>query len=335
MIDYVHMKASIAIPPKLFLTQYWHTGYTDNGEAYYWHAKRGASLHYYPSSSTFCISGKIITLLYNTQVLNPDDLYGTRTDIFLEDINTYLNSLFARPVIDIATFLVSRIDYCFNVQTPYVAEYIRFFNRAFKSTNRGTRTNHVEEYGLDGSVYIKTRADYKNNERRNYVVNFYDKTARLNYQRAGGEHISQEDFRNAENILRLEVQCGFRYINEICKKNCIGKTFAELLSYPIALKSISSVYERVFHCKCDCHYYRYRDAKNTIPRRYRAALKTLEIASMNNSILGTKHIQGRKVISEHGIYPYHFIKKTLPISMLPNPIALIEAKLKELEEAGQ
>ena len=56
-------------------------------------------------------------------------------DEFLDAVNDRLNDLFMEPVIDLREFVVTRIDYCFNVETPYVQDYLAFLGRAFQKTD--------------------------------------------------------------------------------------------------------------------------------------------------------------------------------------------------------
>ena len=171
MIDYVKLSHPIALSPKLFSRMKWKYLKTDDGQPYYLRTIRGVKLRYYELSQCFTISGKILMLLHDSQVQNMDDIYGARTDLFLEELNEALNKLFPSPVLDIRDFKVTKIDYCFNVETPYVRTYLRFLEKAFRMTGTG-KVNFTQEYNLDGSVYVKTQADYRDNTNKNYTLNF-------------------------------------------------------------------------------------------------------------------------------------------------------------------
>lgn len=156
-------------------------------------------------------------MLHDTQVFNVDDIYGNDVKNFVCEINEYIAGLASVSGPDICNFQVSRVDYCFNIWTPHVKAYLDVMNAGFKLSNNGTRINYVQEKKLSGSVYVKTKRDYKDNTRRNYVLNYYDKKNRLEYLQKRKLRIYQPDWARAENILRLEVQCGFQFIKELCK----------------------------------------------------------------------------------------------------------------------
>ena len=201
MIDYVHLKECIFIPEEYFKIDLWKKGSLHDGAAVYYHRKRGCCIYYYPDNYRITVRGKLMMLLEDSEVLNPDDIYGLDISQFIEDINAYLNGLFIEPLLDISVFHVLRIDYCFNVSTPYVKEYIDFMNKAFSMAGNGSRINYVHEKGLDGSIYVKTKSDYTKNQRRNYVLNFYNKSDRLRCQRSRNHRVAQNDFKYAQDMV--------------------------------------------------------------------------------------------------------------------------------------
>ena len=330
MIDFVHLSAIIQIPFEYFLEGAWYYGSDHYGYMNLWRNQNGVKLRYYPATNTFTITGTILKLLYDTQVLNVDDLYQADIEQFITDINDVLNDLFTIPVLDIRSFTVKRIDYCFNIQTPYVTEYLSFLTKAFQRCDRGARKNFAQEMQKFGSVYIKTRSDYENDERRNYVLNYYDKEDRLTHLYEKGRHVAEADFQHARGILRLEVQCGFQFVRAICEKMRIGKTFAEMFSYDVAYCAHEICYSRVFHCDATQDFYKYEAAKKLIPRRNEAARTTLQLSAMHRSIVDQSYTYGRKVIQQAGIYPYCFLDKHGSVEVLVNPLKLILGKLQAM-----
>ena len=113
-------------------------------------------------------------------------------------------------------------------------------------SNTGSRVNYPEEKGLSGSSYIKTKVDYQVNELRNYVLNFYDKYDRLEFLRRRGMRIAEDDWELARDVLRLEVQCGYVFIKELCEKLNISRAFGDLLSYEVAYYAEAMIYRWVF-----------------------------------------------------------------------------------------
>lgn len=329
MIDSVKLSKDIFIPETYLRPGLWHSYILKDGSDIRVHHYNGVWFCYYPESGRLKISGKLMKLLENTEVLNVDDIYGLDLPQFIDDLNAYINSLFTVPIIDVSTFRVSRIDYCFNVKTDYVKEYLDFLNNAFRLTDTGQRTNYVQEKNLKGSVYIKTKSDYNHNERRNYVLNFYDKADRLKYLHDRKYKIPVQDFEFAQDILRLEVQCGFLFIKRLCKKYRIQPLFGNLLDYEIAYYAEKSIYKLIFRSDDTQDYYTYSEAKKRLPRS-EAAARTLRTASQGHKIIGSKYNYGRELIKKAGVFPFCFLPRDGKLTMLENPLNLIQRKLEDI-----
>lgn len=331
MIDYVHLACDAHIHRKQLRQTRWYEAVINNSEVTYVHEHRGVRIRYYPDRKRIAIKGKILMLLHDTRVWNVDDLYGADVELFVAEINNYLNGLFTRPMLDIRWFEVKRIDYCFNVKTAHVKDYLGFLSMAFERMNRGKRVNFTREKNLEGSVYVKTKSDYDENERRNYVLNFYDKTDRLLKQQADGTRIKPEDFEAAKDVLRLEVQCGYQLIKQLCERLNIVNLFGCLFDYGVAVVAEEQVYCRVFGCGWEQDFYSYDAVKQLIPARSNAAKSTLYSAATNHSIRGEKYARGRRIIKEAGIYPFCFLPRECGIERLENPLKLIRRKLEAID----
>lgn len=323
MIDYVSLHAVVHIPKKNFSPLVWSFVERDTGN-YYFKKIGTVTLRYFPETQRFLITGKLITLFYDTQVLNVDDIYGHDTDRFVSEANEYLSQL-AGIRIDVRTFTASRIDYCFNVETPFVQAYLDLLNHAFKTTDTGQRRNFSIEHKTPGSVYIKTASDYRRNTRTNYTLNFYDKTDWIANQRKRGNHISTEDDDFAKDILRLEVQAGYVLLNSISRTHNMDRTFGNLFSYEIAFETISSVYKRIFHSDMSLDYYTYQTAKQLISSP--KARQVLELAAEHHPISSTAYRYAVTLIKNKGIFPYAFLPAGFDVDCLPNPLALIDDKI--------
>ena len=334
MIDFIHLRTENFIPVEALKPEYWQKRELKDGTVYWLHKYREASLLYYPQTEKWSIKGKILTWLHDTQVANVDDLYGTDLKGFVNEINEYLQSLVEASMVDILEWETYRIDYCFNVKTPYVSEYLNVMNEGFRMSNTGTRVNYPEERGLSGSSYIKTKGDYKVNELRNYVLNFYDKYDRLEYLRRRGFPIAPDDWELARNVLRLEVQCGYVFIKELCEKLNIGRAFGNLLSYEVACTAEAWIYRRVFKAEADQDYFAYQTAKKLLSNQ-RKALDVLERSAEHHRIVDGKYGYGRKQIQKAGIYPFAFLKKGIGVEVLPNPLKLILGKLVAIGAVGE
>lgn len=325
MIDYIHLFTSVFIPDNAFFPDLWQRVTSRDGTPFFFHRRHSVSILYNIRTTSLSISGKIITLLHDTQVSNPDDIYGLHFSYFVSEINDYLQSLTTTPFPDILSFQTTRIDYCFNIRTPYVREYLDVMNAGFRALHSTTRLNHTQENHLTGSAYIKTKADYKENTLRNYVLNYYDKYDRLEFLRRQGRRITQADWELARNILRLEVQCGFQFIKELCKKLSITRTFDDMLSYEVAYLAHAMIYGRIFKADASQDFYTYAAAKKLLKNP--TAKKVLETSSEHHPITSSKYAYGRKMIQDAGIYPFAFLKKRSEVEVLENPLKLIQGKL--------
>lgn len=328
MIDFVHLKATYYVSETALISEWWRETESETGDRVFYHHQRGVVISYRPETGRWNIAGKLIALIYDTRVLNVDDVYGTDLQEFIYDINTYLQSLLTVPMLDVSDFEVLRIDYCFNICTPYVGEYLDVLCRAFKQTNTGNRINFTQEHRIEGSVYIKTKGDYKANTRRNYVLNYYDKSSRLEYQRMKGLRISPEDWKWAENVLRLEVQCGFQFIKKLCAKLSCSRCLGDLLTYQAAFYAHANIYAYVFKADFTQDFYSYQAAKRLLKNK--SALKVLERSAEHHRIAGSQFARGQKIIRETGIYPFAFVQKMAGVEVLENPLRLIWNKMVEI-----
>ena len=183
---------------------------------------------------------------------------------------------------------------------------------------------------LNGSVYIKTKHDYAHNERRNYVLNYYNKSDWLEKQRMAHRktHPSDSDF--ATNVLRMEVQCGYQFIKQICQEYHIPNRFELFLSYEIALWAEETIYNRIFReGSSELDFFTYEEAKKRL--RSESAKKALLAASQGKRIIGSAFDYGRKLIRRAGFFPFCFLPRKEAVRMLPSPIQLLREKCKQVQ----
>ena len=324
MIDYVSMNKILPIQKSTFKPSKWHREVSGEGD-YYWYHFRGVTVRYYFETQRLLIMGKLITLLHDTQVQNFDDVYGGETELFLDEVNACINDLFTQPVVDVREFSVTRIDYCFNVDTPFVRDYLVFLRRAFQMVNTGAKTDFAAKNGLNGSVYIKNSSEYAKNSRYNYTLNVYDKLDRLHYQQGQKQNISAADLALAENTLRVEVQASHNLIKSICRHFGMEKTFSCLFRYPVAMYAIESVFKRVFRMDRTMDFYTYQEAKTRV-KAGSAAGKALYSLATNHNVSGEEYAYKCKQVGKAGIYPYCLLPKGSSEAILKNPITLIYEK---------
>ena len=141
-----------------------------------------------------------------------------------------------------------------------------------------------------------------------------------------GTQIPAADWQWATNILRLEVQCGYVFIKELCEKLNISRAFGDLLSYRMAYYAEAMIYRRVFKADADQDYFAYQTAKKRLGKQ-RKALEVLERSAEHHQITDSKYTYGRKQIQDAGVYPFAFLKKGSGVEVLPNPLKLILGKV--------
>lgn len=334
MIDYIRVYREIQLRPEDFVPELWHERTLPDGTEYLWTARDRVIVRYYRNRNRLMIHGKILRLVCRTDVQNFDDIYGNLTEEFMDEVNDQLNSLFVEPKVDIREFIVTRMDYCFNVDTPYVKEYILALQQAFQSVTAGNRIDFTAVYRKYGSVYIKPAGEFRDNARRNYVLNIYDKYDWVQNKKAEGWPISMVDEMVAMNILRVEVQASYAQIKSICKNLGISRDFRSMFCLPVALWAVNDVFRKVYRSDSRCDFFTYvaaRDlvhhqAKKVFKTRLSAEEKLLRSIATKHRATGRQYDYGRKKLAEKGIYPFWLLPKDSPVPLLENPVKLVQRK---------
>ncbi|WP_040191080.1 hypothetical protein, partial [Clostridium culturomicium] len=146
-----------------------------------------------------------------TITLNPVKLLrGNKLDVIELDRVEEFKELFDEEVKKIHESLprldywvINRIDYAININTPYVKEYIKLFQRADKPRSfKELYCSHAKiRKQKEGSFYLYNDS---------VAINFYDKES---------ERLSQNfNLDGAKDLLRLEVQCKKPKTNSIKTK---------------------------------------------------------------------------------------------------------------------
>jgi len=330
MIDSVTLNLVISIPDGDLNPTKWHRWVRDNGEVVYVHQHNQVKIKYFQVSQCLRITGKILRLVEQSNIKNVDDVYGMNLDGFTSDINFYINSLFYRTRVDIRMFSVTRMDYCFNVKTPYVESYVDLLSKAFRAVNNGSRKNFTAERGLHGSVYIKTRSEYMNNSKKYYALNFYNKEDWLNKKKQSGVRFSESDLAFVKDVLRLEVQVYSAQLSNIANKLGVERTFENFFSFEVALYVIGSAYKKIFGADESCDFYKYSFAKQaTLTEKGK---RLLELSAEHHGINNSENRYQITKIKKLGIYPYCFLPKEFELDVLENPVSLIRSKIDDIEK---
>lgn len=173
-----------------------------------------------------------------TITLNPLKLIGiNKLDVLKMEQLQEVRKSFDKEVQKIHTslpkldyWIVNRIDYAININTPYVEEYIKLFQRADKPRSfkelycNRSKTRKQRE----GSFYLFNDS---------VAINFYDKES---------ERLSQNFNKDgAKNLLRLEIQCKKPKTNTIKTKNKFDSGHLEhYLSQEISCQQIRYYYAK-------------------------------------------------------------------------------------------
>lgn len=136
-------------------------------------------------------------------------------DLTEQAFNWYIHNL-NEEGLNLPTFKhwkTNRIDYCINVKTPYVKEYINLMQKGdipYFLRLPYNKKNHKSQH-KPGSVYLiaKSRDSRKTvNKTGSQTYNFYDKyDQKFNESKQKNKYVSEQELAQAKGILRLEVQC--------------------------------------------------------------------------------------------------------------------------------
>lgn len=342
MIDTIRFKTQLS--SHNIRVDKWNISITDDGEIFYQTFIKTVRIAYYPSTKSLLICGRLVGVYSFDRISNFDDLFSDRWELinFFSEFNEMLNELLIGIKIDIQKLPITRIDYCFNIYTDKVSEYIELFNMCYKLNANGKFSkyiNHADYHDLDkkSSFYLKTKGDYKNNTRKGYVINFYNKQNQLINKRAkqiekrGFSNISLEQIKSSKNILRLEIQVGYNLLKKICNDYNITpdkKNLYNLFDINIA-KYIFNYKIKYLFTLCD--FYSYPKVKEIlIGNGYKKCSKIFDY------ILKISHCRNYKVskrytdiLVQNGIYPYIFIPRKWNIDKLDNPYKLIKRKISD------
>lgn len=167
---------------------------------------------------------KVIYRESSIDIYKPSD-YSLFQDRFNEEIRSF--KLPFLPPLD--GWKAHRVDFTYNIKTPYVKEYIRLMH---KSDLRGftiKRDQHGHRAMKPGSLYINNSA---------VTLNFYDKEDEMQKAEGGSRH-TPEEISQAKDILRIEVQAGRDKLSNIKRKQeFTSKQISEFMSSPAAAEKL-------------------------------------------------------------------------------------------------
>ena len=340
MID--NIRIIIPVKEKNIDVSNWNVVVDDNClQLYYYIFIRRIRIAYYPSSENLLIGGKITGIDNYGNVRNLDDIFCLRIELekFFEDFNSKINKYIKGKKIDILTNKSTRIDFCFNIKTDYVKEYIKFFN-LFYTYNKDNRFlnysnfNEIKDIEPNSSFYLKTAGQMQYNQNQNFTINFYDKENQLIYRRKkqlekqNKSFIKSEEIEESKGILRLEVQSHYVYLKSICKKFDIdfkNRKLIDFVDIKIAEYAVCNKIEQFF-TKYDFYSYNYvKQLLNTM--KVTKDFKEYVLAKSKNNKVSSRYFDQK--LMRLGICPYMFIPSKWGIEKLDNPIKLIKRKISD------
>lgn len=188
------------------------------------------------------------------KVVNPN--YNAKVEVLTENEVGAVEQKFNSLVQSLCPWLpkfqrwkVNRIDYCFNVLTPNVEDYLNLFKKGDRKYLRDWYDRNGNYTQKKGSLYLVSTAENKKN--RTATVNFYNKLDQI-LTNAEVPDTDQDWFEFdtvtelAENVLRLEVQCHKAKTEYIKKKYGLpDKGVLNFLNLDIASDIITTYLDRI------------------------------------------------------------------------------------------
>ena len=175
-----------------------------------------------------------LTIQLNPIKLLNRDIVELTKEQDLKEVEKKFNEIIEKIHLDLNTFFywtLNRIDYCINIKTQYVKEYIKLFQRCslpYRFSIPYDKKAKVKKH-TKGSFYIFNKST---------IINFYDKQAeRVN--NAG------EALESAKDILRLEIQCKKGKTDYMKYKHKFEMKFlGYFTSEELSLKTISTYFDK-------------------------------------------------------------------------------------------
>jgi hypothetical protein len=268
-----------------------------------------------------------------------------RLEKIIKNINGKIYELIGVRV-NVLSFKVTYLEVCFNIwlENNYVNKYIELFNMIYAAKNDKRYKNYVLEKNLlpYTSFYVKPKGQYRNNLNSNYTINFYNKRMQLEYLINSSKYnykISKEDLEISTNVLRLEVQLGYYYLNKVCKEYNLNRTFMEFIDLELCLSILVDKYRFFISQNEKLDFYSYRKAKEIIENT--DFLKLQEKRNLLNHIrekyqYNKKHSNStvkkyKDLLEKLGIH-YYFLPTKWGVDYLQSPIKLLINKIEKLNE---
>lgn len=234
--------------------------FVTHNETYYYKQKNyyfnsclkeyGIRLYAFDVSKEHYSSYVFVVVVRFKQVLDKNNIIDVAKKQDIGEIKEKFNKLISKNGFKLPSlnqWLVSRIDYCINLETLYVDEYTHLLKK-------GDKPYYWNEIDIETptNLYLKGKSS---------TVNFYNKQSQLKDIQQENPNITDEQIKLSENILRLEIQCynskvGYlkkKYDNLITpsvkfiltEKNIPSKSLFLLFRDNISIDTITSALKRI------------------------------------------------------------------------------------------
>lgn len=257
-------------------------------------------------------------------------------DSILDRANSKIYELTSEKL-DISEFDVTYAEVTFNIfDVAHVGRYIELFNLIFKDKNDKRYKNYTIENDkpLYSSFYVKSNSNYSKNTNDSYTVNFYNKLDQLEHLERNpknNSNVTSRDKRLAEDVLRLEVQAGYKELKKTTKK------FKQFLDIDFCAAIVIDKYKYFISKDETLEFYSYKRAKEII--KDTASLSKLDKKNLL-SYIENKHRFNKKfssqterkykgLLAQIGIH-YYFIPTKFNIDFLESPIKLLNTKINNI-----
>lgn len=149
-------------------------------------------------------------------------------------------------------WLVNRIDYCINVKTPYVKEYLHLLKKGDRPNLKDWYDKKNRNYTQKkGSLYLVSTAEKREN--RSITVNFYNKQDEIKSKLDPWDDDYQEMEILSANVLRLEIQCHKVKTESIKRKYGMHKKSVSYFLSPYITRDIIEYYLKRIGGEADYH----------------------------------------------------------------------------------
>ena len=171
---------------------------------------------------------KVIYRESAVDIYKPSD-YDIFQQCFNEEIRFY--TLPFLPPLD--GWKAHRVDFTYNIHTPYVKDYIRLMHKADLRGFSIKKDQYGHRAMKAGSLYINNSA---------VTLNFYDKADEMTKAEGGTRH-TPEEIQQAKDILRIEVQASRDKLSNIKRKQeFTTKQITEFMQQPEAAEDLVLMY---------------------------------------------------------------------------------------------